>query len=95
MTTAVLGAFLILAPSAAFARWHQAWPEDGPPPAPREEIVVRPGYVYSHGYHRWHRGHYVWTRGHYVRERPGWSWRDGAWESRDGHWEWRRGGWYR
>ena len=94
-TTALLGAFLALAPTSAFARWHRVWVSE-PPPAPREErVVVRPGYVWTHGYHRWHHGHYVWVHGHYVRERPGWVWHDGEWESRDGRWEYHPGGWRR
>lgn len=71
--------------------------EPPPPPPPRPAIVVRPGFIWVDGYHRWDGHRYIWQDGHYERERAGYQWKPGRWERRDrGHvWiegEWRRGG---
>ncbi len=71
--------------------------EPPPPPPPQPAVVVRPGFLWIDGYHRWSGNHYVWQDGHYARERAGYAWSPGRWEHRDrGHvWvegEWRQGG---
>ena len=38
-----------------------------PPVARVETIVVRPGYLWSHGHWYWNSAHWVWIPGHYVR----------------------------
>jgi len=95
LTTAVLGAFLSLAPAAASAAVVYVEPREPPPEVIVERPAPRPGYVWVGGRYGWHRRHYVWHRGYYVRERPGYMWRGGGWERHGDYYRYHRGGWYR
>lgn len=45
-----------------------------PPPPRVETVVVRPGYVWSHGHYYWNSTRYVWIPGRYVTYRHGYVW---------------------
>jgi len=68
----------------------------GPPPPPREVVVVRPSprHVWVNGYYRWYGGRYVWAPGYWtVPPRPRAVWVSGHWDERHGNWYWREGFW--
>lgn len=66
---------------------------DAPPPAQRETVADRPGYVWVHGHYARQGGRWKWVDGHHVRERSGYSYVDGRWEQRKQGWVWIEGGW--
>jgi WXXGXW repeat (2 copies) len=67
--------------------------EDAPPPARREVVVYRPGYVWVHGHWTRPGRHWVWRSGYYERERPDAVYVEGRWERRGRGHVWVDGGW--
>lgn len=70
----------------------------GPPPPPRERVVVRPrgDVVWIAGYYRWHphRHSYLWVPGRWERPpRPRSVWVPGRWERRNDEWVYFEGRW--
>jgi len=93
LSLAVLTGMLIVPISEARTRIYL---RIGPPPLVVEQrpVLVRPGYVWQQGYHRWDGNRYVWTTGawarapyrnavwvpgHYVHTRRGYYFVDGHW----------------
>jgi len=72
----------------------------GPPPAPKEEVVVtRPphrGWVWIPGNYEWRSRHhkYVWVKGHWIKPpRAHAVWIPGRWEQRNNEWVYFEGRW--
>ncbi len=68
----------------------------GPPPPPREVVIVRPGprYVWVSGYYQWDGRRYRWVAGYWTLPPRGRSaWIPGRWERRDGMHIWIDGRW--
>ena len=65
------------------------------PPAPRvERVVVRRGYVWTPGYHRWNGRSYVWVGGRHVRPHRGRTvFVQGHWDARPNGYVWVPGHW--
>ena len=93
LSLAVLTGMLIVPISEARTRIYL---QIGPPPIVVEQrpVLVRPGYVWQSGYHRWDGRRYVWASGvwarapyrravwvpgRWVQERRGYYWIDGHW----------------
>lgn len=64
-----------------------------PPPMFVENVVVRPGFIWAHGYWRWDGRRYVAERGHWEPMRPGYHYAHPHWEQRGDGWHWRAGVW--
>jgi len=68
----------------------------GPPPPPREVVVVRPSprHVWVPGYYRWDGRRYLWVSGYWsMPPRGRSSWVPGRWERRNGMHIWVEGRW--
>ena len=68
----------------------------GPPPPPREVMVVRPSprHVWIQGHYRWTGNRYVWDRGYWtVPPRDRAVWVPGRWDRRNGGHFWIQGYW--
>jgi len=85
---------LVLMPVGANAA--EVFVRFGPPPPPREVVMVRPGprHVWVPGYYRWAGGHYMWARGYWtVPPHPRAVWMPGYWAPRHGGYVWVHGYW--
>lgn len=72
----------------------EAYIVDDTPPLPREEVVVvRPGYIWVHGWWAYPGNRWVWHGGYYERERPHQVYVEGRWERRGRGHVWIQGGW--
>jgi len=87
---------LALALSAATADAAQVFVRFGPPPPPREIVVVhaRPGHAWVPGYYQWRGNRYHWRKGYWAKPpRRGAAWVPGYWTPRRGGHIWISGYW--
>lgn len=92
LLTSVMG----LALMAGGASAAEIYVRFGPPPPPREVIVMRPGprHVWVPGYYRWTGNHYHWVKGCWRKPPRGrMVWVPGHWVPRRGGYVWIAGYW--
>ena len=85
-----------LALTAGAANAAEVFVRVGPPLAPREVVVARPGprHVWIPGYYRWYGSRYYWTSGYWTMPpRPRAVWVPGYWTPRHGGHVWIAGYW--
>ena len=76
-----------MALAAGTANAGEVFVRFGPPPPPREAMVMRHdrGHAWVPGYYRWTGRHYKWTRGYWAKPpRPHAVWVPGYWTPRRG-----------
>lgn len=87
---------LALGLSVAGANAAEVFVRFGPPPPPREVVVIRPGprHVWVPGYYAWSGRHYNWVRGYWaIPPRHRAAWVPGYWAPRRGGHIWVSGYW--
>lgn len=91
-----IGLFALTLSAGGAANAAEVFVRFGPPPPPREVVVVRPGprHVWVPGYYRWVGARYVWAPGYWaVPPRPGVAWVPGRWAHRHHGYAWVGGYW--